>query len=81
MLSNAVAVCLGEEDDWCSAKMAWSSHDPDTYRKLLYEKGFRILEAAFEGQPGDEESQFWVLAHKICFRSVQRRILLTFGAS
>ncbi|MEK6895928.1 MAG: class I SAM-dependent methyltransferase [Nanoarchaeota archaeon] len=54
----------GEEEEWCGAKMAWSTYDPDTYKKLLDETGFKILEATFEGQPGDEEYHFWVLAQK-----------------
>lgn len=54
----------GEEEGWCGARMAWSTYDPDTYKKLLDNKGFEILEATFEGRPGDEEYHFWVLAAK-----------------
>lgn len=53
-----------EEEEWCGAKMAWSSYDPKTYKKMLRETGFKILESTFEGQPGDEEYHFWVLAQK-----------------
>lgn len=54
----------GEEESWCGAKMAWSSHKPEVYKKLLNETGFKILEATFEGNPGDEEYHFWVFAQK-----------------
>ena len=55
----------GEEKDWVGApKMAWSQYDPETYKKLLENTGFKILKAIFEGQPGDEEYHFWVLAEK-----------------
>lgn len=54
----------GEEEDWCGAKMAWSTYDPKIYKKMLNETGFKILEETFEGQPGDEEYHFWVLAKK-----------------
>ena len=54
----------GEEEDWCGTKMAWSNHDPETYKRLLDEAGFKILESAFEGEPGCGEYHFWVLAQK-----------------
>ena len=54
----------GEEDDWCGARMAWSTYDPPTYEKMITGAGFTILKSAFEGQPGDEEYHFWVLAVK-----------------
>ena len=53
-----------EEENWCGARMAWSNYGPETYREMLGEAGFRILEEAFEGRPGDEEYHFWVLARK-----------------
>jgi len=53
-----------EEEDWCDAKMAWSTYDPEIYKKILDETRFKILEATFEGQPGDKEYHFWVLAQK-----------------
>ena len=54
----------GEEASWAGACMAWSSYDAETYRRLLTEAGFDIIESAFEGQPGDVEHHFWVLARK-----------------
>jgi cyclopropane fatty-acyl-phospholipid synthase-like methyltransferase len=53
-----------EENEWCGAKMAWSSYAPEKYKKLLDETGFKILESEFEGKKGDEEYHFWVLAQK-----------------
>jgi ubiquinone/menaquinone biosynthesis C-methylase UbiE len=54
----------GEEDDWCGAPMAWSSHEPDMAKAIISEAGFTILETFFEGKPGDDEYHFWVLAQK-----------------
>lgn len=54
----------GEEEDWCGAKMAWSTYDPETYQKIVADSGFTILEAAFEGEAGEKEYHFWVLAAK-----------------
>ena len=54
----------GEEANWAGARMAWSSYDAETYRRLLAAASFDIIEAAFEGQPGDVEHHFWVLARK-----------------
>ena len=52
------------QDDWCGATMAWSTYDSETYKQLLARAGFTILYCAFEGQPGDEEYHFWVLAKR-----------------
>lgn len=54
----------GEEKDWAGATMAWSTYEPNEYKKMIKDVGFTILEATFEGQPGDEEYHFWVLAQK-----------------
>ena len=54
----------GEEKDWAGATMAWSTYEPKEYKKMIKDVGFTILEATFEGQPGDEEYHFWVLAQK-----------------
>lgn len=65
-----ILITLGAHDDeavvdeWCGSKMAWSSYDSATYKKLLEETGFRIIKSAFEGEPGDKEYHFWVLAQK-----------------
>ncbi len=53
-----------EEQNWCGAPMAWSTYNPDTYKQILNEIGFKIIEDAFEGNPGDEEYHYWVLAKK-----------------
>ena len=53
-----------EEKDWCGVRMAWSSYDPDTYKQIMNQTGFAVLEADFEGQPGDEEYHFWAMAQK-----------------
>jgi SAM-dependent methyltransferase len=54
----------GEEEDWFGAPMAWSSYDPDTSMELIKESGFNILDSFFEGEPGDDEYHFWVIAKK-----------------
>jgi SAM-dependent methyltransferase len=54
----------GEEANWAGAPMAWSSYDAETYRRLLAAASFDVIESAFEGQPGDVEHHFWVLARK-----------------
>jgi SAM-dependent methyltransferase len=63
----------GEEANWTDAPMAWSTYDPETYKRLLGEAGFEILESSFEGKPGDDEYHFWVLAKK----SAPRRVVGT----
>src|SRR5215469_15472652 len=57
-------LAYGEEASWAGARMAWSSHDAETYKRLLTGARFDIIESAFEGQPGDGEYHFWVLARK-----------------
>jgi SAM-dependent methyltransferase len=57
-------LAYGEEANWAGARMAWSSCDAETYRRLLTETSFDIIESAFEGQPGDVEHHFWILARK-----------------
>lgn len=54
----------GEEKDWAGATMAWSTYEPKEYKKIIKLVGFKILEATFEGEPGDDEYHFWVLAKK-----------------
>lgn len=54
----------GEEQDWCGATMAWSTYEPETYKNILTETGFSVLEEKFEGRPGDDEYHYWVLAQK-----------------
>ena len=54
----------GEEKDWAGATMAWSTYEPKEYEKMIKDVGFTILEATFEGKPGDEEYHFWVLVKK-----------------
>jgi len=54
----------GEEANWAGARMAWSSYDAETYRRLLAAAGFNVIESAFEGQAGEVEHHFWVLARK-----------------
>ena len=53
-----------EEKDWAGAKMAWSQYDPETYKKIIKDSGFKIIRSAFEGKPGDAEYHFWVLAQR-----------------
>jgi ubiquinone/menaquinone biosynthesis C-methylase UbiE len=62
---SAAAFDYGEDANWTGARMAWSSHAPETYRRLLSEAGFEIVESRFEGAPGDQEYHWWVLARKI----------------
>ena len=54
----------GFDEDWFGAPMAWSSHDPEMAKQIIIGSGFKILEAAFEGEPGDNEYHFWVMAQK-----------------
>lgn len=54
-----------EEQDWAGASMmAWSTYDPDAYMRLVGKSGFVIVETKFEGQSGDKEHHFWLLAQK-----------------
>jgi cyclopropane fatty-acyl-phospholipid synthase-like methyltransferase len=54
----------GEEPDWCGARMAWSTYDPETYKRIISEAGFTVVKAGFEGEAGGEEYHFWLLAAK-----------------
>jgi cyclopropane fatty-acyl-phospholipid synthase-like methyltransferase len=54
----------GEDKDWLGAPMAWSSYHPDKAKEIISKSGFRILKTFFEGDPGDDEYHFWVLAMK-----------------
>ena len=53
-----------EEADWTGAPMVWSTYEPKKYGELLVDAGFELSETQFEGQPGDDECHFWVLARK-----------------
>ncbi len=53
------------EDDWCGSTMAWSSHDPDTYRLMIADCGFEVVKEEFEGKPGDQEYHWWIMVKKI----------------
>lgn len=55
----------GEEKDWCGTPMAWSTYKPEEYKKIITEIGFKIIEEKFEGQPGDDEFHYWIMAKKI----------------
>jgi ubiquinone/menaquinone biosynthesis C-methylase UbiE len=61
---SATAFEYGEDENWTGARMAWSSHAPETYRHILSDAGLDILESQFEGAPGDQEFHWWVLARK-----------------
>lgn len=52
------------EKDWTGAPMAWSNYDPATYKAMIAQAGFEITESEYEGQPGDDEYHWWVLAKK-----------------
>lgn len=54
----------GEEQDWCGAPMAWSTYEPEEYKKIITNAGFKIVEEKYEGKLGDEEFHYWVLAKK-----------------
>jgi len=54
----------GLEENWAGSKMAWSSHNPSNYKKIFTQVGFQIIESEYEGQPGDQEHHWWVLARK-----------------
>jgi hypothetical protein len=64
---GAVAMAYAEDENWTGAKMAWSSHNPDTYRSLLTQAGFRIVARKFEANPGDREHHWWTMARKTRF--------------
>ena len=52
------------EENWTGARMAWSQYDPNKYKAMLVQAVFEITESEYEGQPGDEEYHWWVLAKK-----------------
>lgn len=52
------------DKNWCGALMVWSSYFSHTYRRMLRESGFSMLHEEFEGNPGDAEHHYWVLAQK-----------------
>lgn len=54
----------GLEENWTGAPMAWSNYDPATYKVMIAKAGFEIAESKYEGQPGDDEYHWWVLAKK-----------------
>lgn len=54
----------GLEENWAGAPMAWSNFDPATYKAMIAQAGFEITESEYEGQPGDDEYHWWVLAKK-----------------
>lgn len=60
-LGNAVGESI---EDWCGARMAWSSLSPEAYEQLLLENGLSVVEAGWEGERGSGEYHRWVLARK-----------------
>jgi 2-polyprenyl-3-methyl-5-hydroxy-6-metoxy-1,4-benzoquinol methylase len=54
----------GVEENWVGSKMAWSNYDPATYKAMIAQAGFEVTESEYEGQPGDDEYHWWVLAKK-----------------
>jgi len=52
------------EEDFCGARMVWSSLSPATYESILGQIGFEVVMSDYEGKPGDAEYHFWVLARK-----------------
>lgn len=52
------------EEDFCGARMVWSSLSPATYESMLMQTGFEVIMSGYEGKPGDAEYHFWVLARK-----------------
>ena len=66
---GVVLVTLGNAEgesleEWCGARMAWSSLSPEAYERLLGETGFRLVEAGWEGERGAGEYHRWLLARK-----------------
>ena len=65
-----VLVSLGtsgeeSEEDFCGARMAWSSLSTDTYERLLVQLGFEVVVSGYEGNPGDPEYHYWVMARRL----------------
>lgn len=54
----------GLEENWAGAPMAWSNFDPATYKAMIAKAGFEITVSEYEGQPGDDEYHWWILAKK-----------------
>jgi len=54
----------GIEEDWAGSTMAWSNYEPAKYKAMIAQAGFEITESEYEGQPGDDEYHWWVLAKK-----------------
>ena len=52
------------EEDWCGAPMAWSNYEPSRYRTMITQANLEIIDSEYEGQPGDDEYHWWVLAKK-----------------
>ncbi|MFC1655505.1 class I SAM-dependent methyltransferase [Patescibacteria group bacterium] len=52
------------EKDFVGAPMAWSNYEPEKYKAMIAQAGFEITESEYEGQPGDNEYHWWVLAKK-----------------
>ncbi|MFC1638870.1 class I SAM-dependent methyltransferase [Patescibacteria group bacterium] len=54
----------GVEDDWCGARMAWSTWDKERYRTMI-STHFDIIWSGHETDVGDQdELHWWVLARK-----------------
>jgi ubiquinone/menaquinone biosynthesis C-methylase UbiE len=54
-----------EDVDWFgSPKMAWSTFSSQAYERMIQATGFTLIESGYEGNPGDDEYHFWVLASK-----------------
>ncbi|GAI68411.1 unnamed protein product [marine sediment metagenome] len=54
----------GIEENWAGSTMAWSNYEPTKYKTMITQAGFEITESEYEGQPGDDEYHWWVLAKK-----------------
>ncbi len=54
-----------EELNWLGAPMMWSSYPPEKNLHILEKTGFAIRKTGYEGEPGDEEYHFWLLAEKV----------------
>jgi ubiquinone/menaquinone biosynthesis C-methylase UbiE len=53
-----------KSENWSGASMAWSSFDTTAYEAMITQAGFEIIESEYEGQPGEEEYHWWVLAKR-----------------
>ena len=52
------------EEDWCGARMVWSSHGTMAYHEMFHSLGFDMVMEEFEGRVGDIEYHRWVLLRK-----------------